>query len=55
MKKIFFIAITICLLFKPASFLKAENTASDPNEDWRKWEPKPPAEPPSIIYEKGKR
>ena len=41
------------LLLGTGILLYAQSSSTDPDEDWRKWEPKPPAEAPHIIYEKG--
>jgi DNA-binding beta-propeller fold protein YncE len=51
--KIFLSGLISFLVLNAGIFLKAETPSSDPVEDWRKWEPKPPKEAPQIIYEKG--
>jgi len=51
--KIFLSGLISFLVLNAGIFIKAETPSSDPVEDWRKWEPKPPKETPQIIYEKG--
>ncbi len=51
--RIIFLGIVFCLLPGGGFFVRAEAPASNPVEDWRKWEPEPPKEAPQIIYEKG--
>jgi sugar lactone lactonase YvrE len=51
--RIIFLGIVFCLFPGGGLLVKAESPASNPVEDWRKWEPEPPKEAPQIIYEKG--
>lgn len=55
LSKIFFWGLIFCLLSGIGFSATAENKQTDPDESWRKWEPKPPKEPPQVIYEKGCR
>jgi DNA-binding beta-propeller fold protein YncE len=50
-----FFALIVCLSLNTGSFTYAQNHDSDPDEDWRKYEPKTPKEPPQVIFEKGCR
>jgi len=53
--KILFFTLIVCLALNTGSFTNAQHQQSDPDEDWRKYEPKPPKEPPQVIFEKGCR